>query len=100
MASSPSPGSVATNLSDVLTKMPSLAPLDYLIGNLSDAETVLYDSTAGFPTTDTAALLTWLANVRWVITADLAMAYGCTRLSNIGTASDVTAVLTGACFLL
>lgn len=86
MTGSPSPGTVATNLTDFLSKMPSLEPLDSLIGNLSAAENVLYNGPNGFPTADTATLLTWLADVRWVnqclaVRSMLQDPSGCTGLS-------------------
>lgn len=64
MSGSPSPGSVATDLTTFINNMPSLTPLDNLITSLQQAETVVYAAGNGFPEANTATLLVWLGQVR------------------------------------
>ena len=66
MSGTPSPGSVATDLTNFKNGLPSLAPLDTLIADLTTAETALYDATSGFPQATTATLLAGLASFRCV----------------------------------
>lgn len=66
MSGTPSPGSVATDLTNFENGLPSLAPLDTLITDLTTAETSLYDATNGFPPATTATLLAGLASFRFV----------------------------------